>query len=582
MSTDQQMQQAYQLIKQGRKEEAAALLVPIVRADNDNADAWWLLANAVGNADQAKRALQMVLRVRPDDDRARRMLAKLSGEPYQEPPPKRSAPPPVDDDPFAAAPPRTAKRSAPRVDDDDPFAQPMTPAHRRAAAMDQPFDDDPFAEPPPSKPAPRTGAQSKRSTTPSAARGTKPAGKRPPKASNAGDDDPFAVMDDFEGDPFTDLDLENGKRSRSKNGAAAPERRRSPALAILGLLLVIIIAVALAFVVLNQSQNQPTATSEADLLTSTVSDQLATDLALGTAIPGMAETLTAVAADPFGAMTAAAQMLADATLPPEAAATLTAVGIDPAAALTASAESLGSVTVEPGLAETVSAVAPEAALTLAATAGAELAETLSVQFTPGPDLSLLTRPPSLLQTTNIPDAQQTAFANAAQMPGIVGTLQAIPGGQETPSNAIVMTMVAQATALGGSSGAATTAVATMIAGGMGSTLPTDAQDQGIIAYGEIVSQNLPERMDHTWTFTGEAGDAVIIDLSAVGDVFDPQLILFDPEGTAVAENDDVDLSQNNRSSHIEFTLTESGTYTILVSAFGGESGAYELGLRVDR
>ncbi|MCS7070178.1 MAG: pre-peptidase C-terminal domain-containing protein, partial [Anaerolinea sp.] len=79
MSTNQQLQQAYQLIRQGNKQEAMRILVPIVKADANNADAWWLLANAVSDTNQARRALEQVLRLRPNDDKARRMLDRLSG-----------------------------------------------------------------------------------------------------------------------------------------------------------------------------------------------------------------------------------------------------------------------------------------------------------------------------------------------------------------------------------------------------------------------------------------------------------------------------------------------------------------------
>ncbi|HVU15182.1 MAG TPA: DVUA0089 family protein [Phototrophicaceae bacterium] len=71
------LQQAYRLIREGNKQDAARLLVPIVRADPLNADAWWLLANAVENTQQQARALRRVLSLRPNDPRATEMLARL-------------------------------------------------------------------------------------------------------------------------------------------------------------------------------------------------------------------------------------------------------------------------------------------------------------------------------------------------------------------------------------------------------------------------------------------------------------------------------------------------------------------------
>ncbi len=131
MSTSDQLQQAYQLIREGRRQEAAAMLVPLVRSEPNNADAWWLLANAITNTDQQRRALEKVLSIRPDDERAQRKLSQITGAPPP-PPPDSVAPtislptaelrqsadafrstPPVIEDPFASPPPT-----------EDPFAQP--------------------------------------------------------------------------------------------------------------------------------------------------------------------------------------------------------------------------------------------------------------------------------------------------------------------------------------------------------------------------------------------------------------------------------------------------------------------------
>ncbi|MEP7293292.1 MAG: pre-peptidase C-terminal domain-containing protein [Chloroflexota bacterium] len=84
------LQVAYRLIREGNKQEAIRVLTPIVRADPQNADAWWLLANAVDSEEQKRRALERVLRLRPEDERAQRMYAQLQGAA-----PRRAAPPPV-------------------------------------------------------------------------------------------------------------------------------------------------------------------------------------------------------------------------------------------------------------------------------------------------------------------------------------------------------------------------------------------------------------------------------------------------------------------------------------------------------
>lgn len=83
------LQVAYRLIREGNKQEAVRILTPIVRADPQNADAWWLLANAVDNPEQKRRALERVLRLRPEDARAQRMYANL-----QNPAPRARRPAP--------------------------------------------------------------------------------------------------------------------------------------------------------------------------------------------------------------------------------------------------------------------------------------------------------------------------------------------------------------------------------------------------------------------------------------------------------------------------------------------------------
>lgn len=79
--SENQLRQVYDLLADGRQEEALIMLQPIVEAQPDNADAWWLMANAQVNRTRAIDALENVLRLRPDHPHARTMLAQLqSGE----------------------------------------------------------------------------------------------------------------------------------------------------------------------------------------------------------------------------------------------------------------------------------------------------------------------------------------------------------------------------------------------------------------------------------------------------------------------------------------------------------------------
>lgn len=105
MSTSDQLQQAYRLIRDGNKTQAMAIIVPIVRAEPNNADAWWLLANAVSEVDQQRRALEQVLRLRPNDDKARQMMERIGGftasPPVQQSPDPWATQSPPPSDPFA-------------------------------------------------------------------------------------------------------------------------------------------------------------------------------------------------------------------------------------------------------------------------------------------------------------------------------------------------------------------------------------------------------------------------------------------------------------------------------------------------
>jgi hypothetical protein len=75
-----QLEQAYNLIQNDRLDDAVGLLRPIVRADPNNPDAWWLLANAVSDPNDAFEALDNVLRLEPEHEQARDLLNNLLQE----------------------------------------------------------------------------------------------------------------------------------------------------------------------------------------------------------------------------------------------------------------------------------------------------------------------------------------------------------------------------------------------------------------------------------------------------------------------------------------------------------------------
>jgi hypothetical protein len=77
--TRAQLQQAYQLIKSGQRQGAIEILQAVLRYDGNNADAWWLLANASTDPAEQQDALETVLRLRPTHEQAREKLAALKG-----------------------------------------------------------------------------------------------------------------------------------------------------------------------------------------------------------------------------------------------------------------------------------------------------------------------------------------------------------------------------------------------------------------------------------------------------------------------------------------------------------------------
>jgi hypothetical protein len=79
-SSRAQLQQAYQLIKRGEKEEAISMLRPLLTVDPNNADGWWLMANAVSDPAEERSALEKVLLLNPGHTQARERLQQLKAE----------------------------------------------------------------------------------------------------------------------------------------------------------------------------------------------------------------------------------------------------------------------------------------------------------------------------------------------------------------------------------------------------------------------------------------------------------------------------------------------------------------------
>jgi hypothetical protein len=78
--TRNQLEQAYRLIQQEELDKAIVILRPVVSAQPNNLDAWWLMANAVSEPDDAREALNNVLRIDPNHRQARELLNELNAQ----------------------------------------------------------------------------------------------------------------------------------------------------------------------------------------------------------------------------------------------------------------------------------------------------------------------------------------------------------------------------------------------------------------------------------------------------------------------------------------------------------------------
>lgn len=77
-TSDESLRKAYHLIKAGETRQARAILLPILRANQDIADAWYLLGFAVRERYKRRVCFQEVLRLDPSNQSARRQLARLT------------------------------------------------------------------------------------------------------------------------------------------------------------------------------------------------------------------------------------------------------------------------------------------------------------------------------------------------------------------------------------------------------------------------------------------------------------------------------------------------------------------------
>lgn len=124
-------------------------------------------------------------------------------------------------------------------------------------------------------------------------------------------------------------------------------------------------------------------------------------------------------------------------------------------------------------------------------------------------------------------------------------------------------------------------VATAYAGAGDFTLRLVGADSNRLISGQTAQGVLATQGDAiSFVYLGTAGETITIDMNAVdSDELDTYLVLYDPDGELVAENDD----RNRRTfdSQIRHTLQVDGDYTIVAMQFSG-AGDFSLTLRSDR
>jgi hypothetical protein len=115
--------------------------------------------------------------------------------------------------------------------------------------------------------------------------------------------------------------------------------------------------------------------------------------------------------------------------------------------------------------------------------------------------------------------------------------------------------------------------------------PTEAT---AIAYGQTLSADICPGGDYDfYTFTGTAGDKVVIDIDAKvnGSFLDSYVFLLDSDGNVLAEHDD-EVTYEVQDSHLGYHLPHDGTYYIKVRAWnhpsaGGTDYFYSIRLLTD-
>lgn len=97
------------------------------------------------------------------------------------------------------------------------------------------------------------------------------------------------------------------------------------------------------------------------------------------------------------------------------------------------------------------------------------------------------------------------------------------------------------------------------------------EEKGSLSAGDSVLDD--GSLYDAYKFSGSSGQQVTINLESQD--FDPYLILLDPSGRRISENDDI--SRTNRNSRLVVTLPDTGIYTAAANSYeAGKNGGYQI------
>lgn len=74
------LKQAFQYHKIGQSDRAIGIIQSVLKEDRENAAAWWLMANVLEDEDRVIKSLERVLVIDPNHAKAKRMMARLTGD----------------------------------------------------------------------------------------------------------------------------------------------------------------------------------------------------------------------------------------------------------------------------------------------------------------------------------------------------------------------------------------------------------------------------------------------------------------------------------------------------------------------